>query len=132
MDPDLTIYDDVSQLLLNGYEGGSQGVKKKLTMTGAAHPPSQYKSTEMQNEDPADFGYEESECPELDPNDVSRCLNAIPGDQTNCSSISNQVKNVFQLTLGIDFNPIIKKTRQNNITFFKKNFVRGKVFRIMN
>ena len=111
MDPDLTIYDDVSQLLLNGYDGGSQGVKKKLTMTAAAHPPSQYKSTEMQNEDPADFGNEESECPELDPNDVSRCLNAIPGDQSNCSSISNQVKNVFQLTLGIDFNPIIKKDK---------------------
>ncbi|XP_075242665.1 uncharacterized protein LOC142337336 [Convolutriloba macropyga] len=90
VDPDLTIYDDVSQLLLNGYGGGSQGVKKKLTMTAAAHPPSQYKSTKMQNEDPADFGNEESECPELDPNDVSRCLNAIPGDQSNCSSISNQ------------------------------------------
>ena len=61
-------------------------------MTGAAHTASQYKSTEMRNEGSADFDCEEEpECPELDPNDVSRCLNAIPADQSNCSSISNQV-----------------------------------------
>ena len=80
-------------------------------MTGAAHPASHCKSTEMQNESSADFDCEEPEHPELDPNVVLRCFNAIPADQSNFISISNQVKNVFQLTLGFDFNPIIKKDK---------------------
>ena len=101
VDPDLTVYGDVSQVLLERYESGSQGAKKRLApvendycAVGSLVPANQ---GENQEEHP-NIIHEEDDCPVLDPSDVSRCLNEIPNaadevaNKSNCSSISaNQV-----------------------------------------
>ena len=100
VDPDLTVYDDVSQILLENYDVGSQSARKKLVMAEKVVPTSQGPIAETYDEGENDVvPGDENECPELDPNDVSRCLNELPtanadrANQSNCSSTSaNQVQ----------------------------------------
>ena len=100
VDPDLIVYDDVSQVLLERYEGGSQGVKKRLAPVENDHCAVEclIPANQWENEGHPNIINEEDDCPELDPNDVSKCLNEIPNaaeevaNRSNCSSISvNQV-----------------------------------------
>ena len=100
VDPDLTIYDDVNQVLLECYEGGSQGAKKRPAPIVNDHCAVESLIPENQGQivECANIISEENNYPELDPNDVSRCLNEIPNlaeevaNRSNCSSISaNQV-----------------------------------------
>ena len=100
VDPDLTVYDDVSQILLQNYDVGSQNARKKLVMAENVVPTSQDPIAETYDEGQNDVvPGDENECPELDPNDVSRCLNELPianadrANHSNCSSTSaNQVQ----------------------------------------
>ena len=100
VDPDLTVYDDVIQVLLERYESGSQGAKRRLAPVENDHCAvgSLIPANQGENEGHPNIIHEEDDCPELDPNDVSRCLKEIPNaadevaNRSNCSSISsNQV-----------------------------------------
>ena len=100
VDPDLTVYDDVSQILLENYDVGSQSARKKQLTAENFVPTSNDPIAETHDEGENDvFPGDENECSELDPNDVSRCLSELPNaiadraNQSNCSSTSaNQVQ----------------------------------------
>ena len=99
VDPELIVYNDVSQILLDDYNGCSQSARKKLIMNENVETRFQETRAKTHSQDENDNAllHDENQYPELDPNDVSRCLNELPNmnaeraNQSNCSSTSNQV-----------------------------------------
>ena len=78
VDPDLTLYDDVNQVLLNG-DSCSQGVKRKLH--GDDRPSVIPQSMNKNSVD--HFIDDEAQYPVLDPQDVSECLGDIQNENTD-------------------------------------------------
>ena len=69
--PDLTVYEDVAQLMLND-NLGSQGARRKLHMVGTSQPTQTKVSKENKENDQNDGEEEEGGYTLLGPNDVSK------------------------------------------------------------
>ena len=85
VDPDLTLYDNVNQVLLSG-EGSSQGVKRRMNeiqpMSTASGPL---------NKNVEDDLVDGEDCPVLDPHDVSKCLSDIQCENVDRNSANKLV-----------------------------------------
>ena len=107
VDPNLTVYEDVDQILLSQNKF-SQGARQKLEVVDAVASEENFSQESEQNE-----GDEKSPQPFvlLDPEDVSRTLSELPDnreiEEPNCSAIvENQVKiclRVFLMSRGSKF-----------------------------
>ena len=92
-DPDLTIYEDVNQVLLN--ENGSQGAKRKLELAHQAVSGDQsFNQEEILTSNECEDNYEAVAV--LDPDEVSKTFsNLQEGNfadlKPNCSAIASQV-----------------------------------------
>ena len=99
VDPDLTLYDNVNQVLLSG-DINSQGVKRRL------HCDDQNNELQQQSRKSVNQLHDEDEdCPILDPQDVSECLDNVQNDQNSNIFDSNCNNNgIFnsQHSSGID------------------------------
>ena len=93
-DPDLTVYEDVAQLMLND-NLESQGARRKLDMVGTSQPTQTKVSKEYKVNDQNDGEEEEGGYILLGPNDVSKTFIEM-GDGVqgpNCSAIvTNEVQ----------------------------------------
>ena len=78
VDPDLTLYDNVNQVFLNG-DSGSQGVKRKLH--GDDRPGVIPQSMNKNSVD--HFIDDDAQYPVLDPQDVSECLGDMQNENTD-------------------------------------------------
>ena len=83
VDPDLTLYDNVNQVLLSG--DSSQGVKRKLHDDDL--PCASTQSIKRKNVDELLEG--NSHCPVLDPQEVSNCLGEMNQEILNRSKQQN-------------------------------------------
>ena len=93
-DPDLTVYEDVAQLMLND-NLGSEGARRKLDMVSTSQPTQTKLSKENKENDQNDGEEEESGYTLLGPNDLSKTfIEMVDGVQgPNCSAIiTNQVQ----------------------------------------
>ena len=86
VDPDLTLYDNVNQVLLSG-ESSSQGVKRRMN----AVQPMSTMSEPLNSNVEDDLVDEDDDCPVLDPHDVSKCLSDIQSENDKNSSANKLV-----------------------------------------